>query len=93
MLYLKLHHGRHDPDQDMDGTGFDGPDIGPLQWIGGTYTCHLRIAFIDEANAAKFGIDPTFPVVEYHDDMIVHQMPGGVKSYYGDWTIHQQGEG
>ena len=94
MLYLKLHHGRHDPDQDMEETGFDGPEIGPLRSVGGTYTTHLMLSFVDGADAVKFGVDPAFPAINYHGDMLAHQMPGDdVVAYYGDWTVYaKEGE-
>ena len=41
MLYLKLFHGRKDPDQDMDDWGSDGPIFGPYHFIHTVYNSHL----------------------------------------------------
>lgn len=90
-LYLKLLHGRHQPGQDMDDMGFEGPEIGPLKSVHGTYTTHLMLSFVEEADAVKFGIDPAFPVINYEDDMLIHRMPDGDFAWYGDWTTYQQG--
>ena len=43
MLYIRLFHGRTDPDQDMDDWGFDGPVLGPYQFAHTTYTCHYEL--------------------------------------------------
>jgi hypothetical protein len=41
-IYLKLMHGRDDPEQQMDDWGFDGPVLGPLEAVHFTYTTHVR---------------------------------------------------
>ena len=42
-LYARLFHGRSDPNQHMDGWGFDGPVFGPLSSVALTYLQHLRL--------------------------------------------------
>jgi hypothetical protein len=37
MLYIRLFHGRTDPDQDMDDWGSDGPVFGPYEFAHTTY--------------------------------------------------------
>ena len=42
MLYIRLFHGRTDPNQDMDDWGFDGPVLGPYQFFNTTYVSHYE---------------------------------------------------
>jgi len=37
-LYLRLHHGRNDPHEEMQDWGFGGPTFGPLSSVGQTYS-------------------------------------------------------
>ncbi len=69
-MYLKLLHGRHDPEADMDGMGVEGPAIGPLEWVHGTYMSTIRVWFRNPTDMLKFPIihdgihapiDPTIP--------------------------------
>lgn len=41
-LYLRLFHGRHHPDENLDDWGFDGPYVGPIElgWTYGTLRLH-----------------------------------------------------
>jgi hypothetical protein len=71
-LYLRLYHGRHDPNQEMNGWGFDGPTFGPLLSFVQTYCATFRI----------YGEDDTEYWLETHDDMI--RWDG---SYYGDLEL------
>lgn len=87
MLYLKLYNGRYDPNQDMDDFGFEGPSIGPLESVHGTYTTHMMVVFSNLADAAKFGIDVNFPSIPFHEDMLRIQMPGEKEVFYGDWIV------
>ena len=42
-MYLRLYHGRVDPDQEMDDWGFDGPTFGPLSLdLGAIYYWYPR---------------------------------------------------
>lgn len=71
MHYLRLFHGRKDPDQSMDDWGENGPYIGPLDGFGWTYG-NLRVF-------DKHGDDFEFLSKKMHDDMILHD-----GMYYGD---------
>jgi hypothetical protein len=42
-MYLRLYHGRTDPDQKMDDWGSDGPTFGPLISCVQTYCTGFRI--------------------------------------------------
>jgi hypothetical protein len=72
-LYLRLFHGRTDPNQDMDNWGFDGPTFGPLTCYVHTYCCDFR----------AFGDNPDDELrLETHGDMIHWQ-----SCYYGDMEL------
>lgn len=42
MLYIRLFHGRTDPNQDMDDWGTDGPVFGPYEFVHTTYAFHYE---------------------------------------------------
>lgn len=72
-LYLRLYHGRKNPDQEMDGWGFEGPVFGPLSTVVMTYLSTIRI----------HGLAPSEEVwLETTRDMIRWQ-----GSYFGDFEI------
>ena len=75
MLYIRLFHGRTDPDQDMDDWGFDGPVLGPYQFAHTTYTCHVKLGRLD-GNCDELLI---------HEDMLYYD-----GCYYGDWSVFYQ---
>jgi hypothetical protein len=41
-VYLKLLHGRLDPNPDMQDWGFDGPVLGPFEAVHITYRDEIR---------------------------------------------------
>jgi len=43
MLYIRLFHGRTNPDQNMDDWGFDGPVLGPYKFVHTTYTSRYEL--------------------------------------------------
>ena len=49
-MYLRLYHGRSNPDQDMDEWGFVGPTFGPLSCYVHTYCSTFRIYSESETN-------------------------------------------
>jgi hypothetical protein len=53
-LYLALTHGRHHPDEQLSGWGFDGPTIGPLKWCHTTYAIEIRFEFIKSVDAIDY---------------------------------------
>jgi hypothetical protein len=60
-MYMRLYHGRNDPEQEMDDWGFVGPTFGPLSSYIHTYCSTFRI----------YGACDTSEVwLERHDDMI-----------------------
>jgi hypothetical protein len=72
-MYLRLYHGRTDPDQEMEDWGFAGPTFWPLSCYVHTYCCHFRIhgeSIHDEI------------WLETHDDMIRWH-----DGYYGDMEV------
>ena len=75
MLYIRLFHGRSDPEQDMDDWGSDGPVFGPCQFVHTTYSSLVRLGSGDGS------CDELFTV----EDMLYYD---GV--YYGDWSIFDE---
>jgi hypothetical protein len=72
-MYLRLYHGRTDPDQQMEDWGFTGPTFGPLACYVHTYCCTFRM----------IGEDQTSEVwLETHDDMIPWE-----GCFYGDLEV------
>jgi len=72
-MYLRLYHGRTDPDQQMDDWGFDGPTFGPISCYVQTYCGTFRI----------YGEDHISEVwLETQDDMI--RWDG---CFYGDLEV------
>ena len=49
MVYLEFFHGRNNPDEDMDGWGFDGPVIGPFPFVHITYGYDIKLGLIDSS--------------------------------------------
>ena len=84
-MYLKLFHGRDDPEEDMDDWGYEGPTIGPLVWAHTTYNSHFRVRLVHPVQWEELGF-PTYneePDFEFKDDMIVFN-----GCYYGDWSLY-----
>jgi hypothetical protein len=78
-VYIRLLHGRNDPDEHMNGWGFDGPVIGPFVAVHFTYKEHIRCFPDDQQeDALELGFD---------DDLLVYQ-----GKYYGDFEIVSETE-
>ena len=60
-MYLRLYHGRTDPDEEMDDWGFVGPTFGPLSCYIHTYCSTFRIH--GDGNTSEVWL-------ETHGDMI-----------------------
>jgi hypothetical protein len=73
MLYIRLFHGRTDPNQDMDDWGTDGPIFGPYLSVHTTYACRIKMIKADSS---------FHELLVYPEDTIFYD---GV--YYGDWSI------
>jgi hypothetical protein len=78
-MYIRLFHGRRDPDQEMEEWGFAGPTFGPLTAYLHTYCSTFRIYGEDGAGELW---------LEAHGDMI--RWDG---CYYGDMEILVAGGG
>jgi len=74
MIYLRLFHGRRDPNQEMDNWGSEGPIIGPCMYVHITYG---GIIHLGHPIPGKGNLDL------YFNDGLVYL--DGV--YYGDITI------
>ena len=84
--YIQLLHGRNHPDEELNDWGFDGPTLGPIEWIHITYNSTINIKFegednpTDICNTEEDGICLT-PDMFYYDG-----------KYYGDWSIVKYSE-
>jgi hypothetical protein len=79
-VYLKLFHGRKKVTQNLNDWGHDGPMIGPLAYVHGTYQHHLAVENEDGVGEG---------CIEYVDDCLYYD-----GYYYGDFTVvdnHRQG--
>jgi hypothetical protein len=72
-MYLRLYHGRNDPDQEMDDWGFNGPTFGPLSSYVHTYCCTFRMRAESDTQEVW---------LETHDDMIRWE-----DCYFGDMEV------
>jgi len=70
-MYLKLLHGRNNPDENLDNWGFNGPVFGPLDWFHITYLQTYR-----------FGRGPLEAEIAVTADMFVWD-----GKYYGDAEV------
>lgn len=75
MLYIRLFHGRADPEQDMDEWGSDGPVLGPYNFVHTTYGSIVRLGCKDDSCDELF----------LYEDMLYYD---GV--YYGDWSVFDE---
>ena len=71
-VYLYLIHGRKDPEQQMNGWGFNGPTLGPFVAIHVTYMSSLRCIRDDYSEFE----------LRFHQDMLAHD-----GAFYGDFEI------
>jgi hypothetical protein len=73
-VYIHLLHGRDDPEQEMDGWGFNGPLLGPFEAVHFTYLADIR-CIIDSSTGEDFGL-------RFQNDLLVHD-----GKFYGDFEI------
>jgi hypothetical protein len=85
-MYLHLFHGRKTPDEELDGWGTDGPEIGPLTFVHTTYADSLRIGFKDREANEKFFPNAQYPSPE--DLNVLEDCLDYNGLYYGDWVVH-----
>lgn len=83
-LYLGLFHGRDDPNEQMNGWGFNGPTVGPLVWCHTTYAHDIKIEFESACDAKAYvGDDCVQQELRLQGDMLVFD-----GKFYGDWTVY-----
>lgn len=58
MPYLRLWHGHHHPEEQLDGWGTDGPIFGPFPFFHMTYACEIQ--FGDEGHCLTIVDDFVF---------------------------------
>lgn len=78
-MYLRLFHGRENPGADMYDWGFDGPILGPLNFVHTTYGDNIKVEFASGANRRGLEENLHFDLFE---DMIEFE-----GNYYGDWSV------
>jgi hypothetical protein len=74
-VYLELFHGRHSPDENIDGWGFEGPVLGPFAYVHTTYACDIKLEEIDETKIMPANLIVVEDSVQY------------AGAYYGDWAV------
>ena len=72
--YLRLFHGRNEPDEQLDGWGFDGPVLGPISSFHVTYGgATMRVSF-EQLEEGMF--------LPFEKDLLVCE-----GKYYGDFCL------
>lgn len=74
-MYLGFFHGRDTKEADMADWGFDGPVLGPLEFVHTTYAADIKVCRKGQSDA-----DITLTV----DDGVI-EFEG---KFYGDWTVY-----
>jgi hypothetical protein len=80
-VYLHLFHGRIPGKAELDGWGFNGPTIGPLDYVHCTYMCDVKFGFQDGHDAIPFGLGQ-----EGHLNIVGDCVEFDGK-LYGDWSV------
>lgn len=70
-VYIHLFHGRDAPGEIMDEWGFDGPSLGPFDYVQLTYGNHV-----------KFGRGHEHGELTYQDGLVLHE-----GKFYGDLNV------
>ena len=76
-MYLQLLHGRNRPDELLNDWGFDGPCLGPIDWVHFTYGDISNIGVGGEAIECFFG----------ESNPIQQGLFCYNGCYYGDWEF------
>ncbi|MBA2934641.1 hypothetical protein HZF05_11095 [Sphingomonas sp. CGMCC 1.13654] len=96
-VYLRLFHGRRDPEADLEERGSEGPVIGPLAFVHVTYLCDVKFAASSQVMERFFpdvisdwrsrGLaNAKAPLCDWHLDVAADLiLYDGV--YYGDWSV------
>lgn len=75
-MYLRMTHGRDHPDDELHDWGFDGPLIGPLNWVHVTYFSTVNIGVNYKGDSITL-----YDTVHIKEDLMVFK-----DKYYGDWS-------
>jgi len=99
-VYLRLFHGRDNPEQDMPDWGFDGPVIGPLEYVHVTYMCDIKFACSEDVMrkffpdyAAEYDAfckarpNSNCPFWTDHNLVIASDLVKYDGKFYGDWSV------
>lgn len=84
-LYLALFHGRDSRDEHMKDWGFNGPVIGPLEWVHTTYASQMRLMFSCVDDEKRYFSKANSP--DAHDFFIDGDMIAYGGKFYGDWSV------
>lgn len=88
-VYLHVFHGRDSIDQEMDDWGFDGPVIGPLNYVHTTYGSEVKFGCSREVAEKFFTAEEVYSFEHETDGRIIlveGLLPLGGK-FYGDWSV------
>ena len=88
-----LLHGRHDPDQEMDNWGYNGPELLGVRYLHSVYG-NLTIGFENEGQAMVAHEATGWPYfdravleVPFFEDLVLCRNGAGDHQYYGDWEL------
>lgn len=70
-VFLKLFHGRNAPTDELDDWGFEGPMLGPMDYVHTTYASDVKYCL----NGEDYRLHIIEGCVEYEG------------KYYGDWSV------
>jgi len=76
-LFIKLFHGREDPEVDMDDWGLGPHYLGPFGYVHSTYASDLKMEYYDRS--AELTLDVC---LYYYKDMLYYD---GI--FYGDFSV------
>ena len=77
MVYLELFHGRHSPDEVLDGWGFEGPVLGPYPFVHITYGIDIKTG----ENSIPFYQGPFDLSIDKYG------LVNFAGAYYGDFSV------
>ena len=86
-LYIGLFHGRWSHDEVLEDWGFNGPIIGPLEYVHTTYASHIKFEFVHPADAIRF--DRALGVNRHFSELCWdrHDLVPCNGALYGDMTV------
>jgi hypothetical protein len=82
-LYLRLYHGRKDPEENLEDWGSEGPVFGPYESIQITYEAHIKMHAPDHFDDLVWQEDWVFYDGIYYGDVeIVAAAPDSERTPY-----------